>query len=431
MKIEHQQFKVTLMVRVKIGGKWRRIPAIYGRTGRVVPGLVIWVGKELKFEDVSYEIRYYREGKACYVSAGKNASDAEEKRRTFQAQLSAKAIAQAAGVAVAEPADRKNIKSWAQEHLSNKAVLIGDSQLRKERYGIGIFLSSNSKPFVDELTLTDILKFLDRLKSYPVYWLTRKTPSKRSQATQIRRRMPVQQRCLSDRTVFQYFMIVRAWLLAGGADKAIFPSPPKYEDQEVTTYTPEEIETFFSLATGNLRMAVSLMLKCGMRRNEAAHASFGDINYSARTILIRGKSEYRFHTKTRKQRHVPIPDDLFEELIQWKNQHPCQMLIIQTAKGKPDLRIIRELKRFAYLHGLRCGRCGHCRSGNPNCEEWGLHKFRKTYLTRVCRKTDLRTAQEYAGHTRLSSTQRYLKPATAAEGQKRVSAIDFTKPDYD
>lgn len=69
--------------------------------------------------------------------------------------------------------------------------------------------------------------------------------------------------------------------------------------------------------------------------------------------------------------------------------------------------------------------------GNPDCEQWELHKFRRTYITAICRNVDLRTAQSYAGHEKITSTERYLKSASAAEGQKRVSAIDFTKPFYD
>jgi len=93
--------------------------------------------------------------------------------------------------------------------------------------------------------------------------------------------------------------------------------------------------------------------------------------------------------------------------------------------------MIRELKRFVYLHGLRCGLCGHCQLGNPNCEEWEFHKFRRTYITAICRHVDLRTAQEYAGHARITSTERYLKAASAIEGQKRVSAIDWAKSFYE
>jgi integrase len=59
-----------------------------------------------------------------------------------------------------------------------------------------------------------------------------------------------------------------------------------------------------------------------------------------------------------------------------------------------------------------------------------LHKFRRTYLTGIVRHVDLRTAQQYAGHSRITSTERYLRSASAAEGQSRVSSIDWTVPFY-
>ena len=117
MKITLKEFSVTVMLRVKLGIKWRRIPATYGRNGRVIPGLVIWLGKELRFDNVAYELRYYVDGEACYIPAGRNASDAEEQRSTLQARLCAAAAAQAAGIAVAEPAPRRTLQSAELERV--------------------------------------------------------------------------------------------------------------------------------------------------------------------------------------------------------------------------------------------------------------------------------------------------------------------------
>jgi integrase len=429
--VKIKQVTTTLIIRVKIDDDWKRFPVLYGKTGRVVPGLVIWHKKELTFKDVSYEIRYYKGRKVCYVPAGKNASDAEAKRLTLQNQLSAKAIAQAAGIPVADPTERKLIKAWADEYINKRSVFIGHDQLMRIKYVIVLFLRSCSKTYLDEITANDILNFLRLLATLPVYDPARRKPSKRVLAGQARRRLPSAPRTISKRSIFSYFISARAWLCDGGVDRNIFPSPPKYEEVEVTVYSPEEISTFVSLVQGNLRIATLLMLKCGLRRQEVAHAYFSDINFSDKTILVRGKPEFNFKVKNYSQRYVPVPDDLIEELRQWQQDHSGQMLIVQTAKGTPDLRMIRSLKRFAYLHGLRCGRCEHCRSGHPECEEWELHKFRRTYITAIVRHVDLRTAQAYAGHKRIASTERYLKAASASQGQKRVSAIDWTKPFYD
>ena len=430
MKNEHKQLTVTLMVRAKIQGKWRRLPALYGRTGRVIPGRVVWHAKELVFENVAYELRHYQGGKARYVPAGKSASDAEQERRTLEMRLNARVIAEAAGILVAEPSDRKTLKTWAEQYIDEKSALVGDDQVKHIRRVIGLFLQCCPKKYPDEITSSDILEYLRHLKRTPAFYSARSKPITRKDRILARLRLPSSQNVLAPRTVFGHFMTTRAWLCAGGVDRKLFPPPPKYEEVEVTVYTPEEIETFFRLVKGNLRIATSLMLKCGLRRQEAAHAYFSDVNFSAKTILVRSKPELNFEVKNRIQRYVPVPDDLLDELRKWQQEHPRQTLIIQTPGGKPDLRLIPRLKRFVYLHGLRCGDCPHCRWGHPECERWQLHKFRRTYITAICRHVDLRTAQAYAGHLRIASTERYLKAASATEGQKRISAIDWSKPFY-
>jgi integrase len=355
---------------------------------------------------------------------------AEEQRRTLAAQLSVKSLAKSAGIDVELETDRKSTKHWASTYMEKQSVLLGSSQVRRISFAIELFFESCKKTYIDELIESDLLGVLRHLSTLPVYRNLRAKPSKRRNASQRRTRCPVTDGVISARTIFSYYMCIRKWLLEGGADAKIFPPPPKYEEPEVTVYSPEQIKSLFALVTGDLRIALNLMLKCGLRRKEVAFAYFSDINFADKTILVRGKPEWDFKVKNRIQRYIPVPDDLLEELRPWEADHPSQRLIIQTAKGGPELRMIRHLKRFVYLHGLRCGRCHHCRAGNPNCEDWELHKFRRTYITGILRHVDLRTAQEYAGHSRITSTERYLRPASATEGQSRVSSIDWTVPFY-
>jgi integrase len=430
VKHQYRQRTVSLMIRTKVSGKWSRFRAVYGRTGRVIPGLVICEGRELKCSEVSYELRFYKDGKPHYRPAGKNATDAEELRRTLAARLSVQCLAKSAGVDIELESDRKSLKQWASTYIEKQSVLLGSDQLQRIKYVIALFFEACRKTHIDELSESDLLGFIRHLSALPVYRNSRRKVSDRTNAAQRRNRCPVKKATISARTIFSYYLSARKWLLEGGADSKIFPPPPKYEEPEVTVYSPEQIKSVFALVRGNLRIALNLMLKCGLRRKEVAFAYFSDINFDDKTILIKGKPEWGFKVKTRVQRYIPVPDDLLEDLKKWEADHPRQELIIQTDKGAPELRLIRQLKRFVYLHGLRCGRCHHCRFDNPECEEWELHKFRRTYITGILRHVDLRTAQEYAGHTRISSTERYLRPASASEGQSRVSSIDWTVPFY-
>ena len=431
MKNQYKQPTVTLMIRVKVNGKWSRCRAVYGKTGRVIPGLVVCEGRELKCSEVSYELRFYRDGKPHYLPVGKNAMDAEERRRALAMRLSAKLLARSVGVDIESDADRKSLKQWATTYIEHQSTLTGRGQVDQIKYVISLFFESCKKTYVDELSKSDLINFRGHLTALPLYRNARTKPSQRRIAVLRRRnRCPVKQETISARTVFNYSMHARKWLLEGGVDPKIFPPTPKYEEPEVTIYSPSQVKSLFALIKGNLRIALNLMLKCGLRRNEAVFSYFADVNFDNKTILVRGKPEWGFKVKNRVQRHIPVPDDLLEELRQWETDHPDQQLIIQTDRGLPDLYLMQQLKRFVHQHGLSCGRCHHCRSGYPGCEEWELHKFRRTYITGILRHVDLRTAQQYAGHSKITSTERYLRSASAAEGQSRVSSIDWTVPFY-
>jgi integrase len=427
---EYKQRTVTVMIRANVDGKWIRVKAVYGKSGRLVPGLVIYKDQELRLSDVSYDLRFYKGGKPRYRPAGKNASDAEEQRRLLTSQLSVKSLAESVGMKVELEPERLSLKQWAARYISKRSIDLGKDQLDRIKYVIGLFFERCAKTYVDEITEVDLLKFIEHMSALPAFRNSRRKPSSRRNAVQRRNRCPVEHRMVSERTVFNYYTVARKWLSEGGVDRKIFPRAPKFEQPEVTIYSPDQLQALFSVVSGSLRIALSLMLKCGLRRKEAAFAYFSDINFGDKTILVQGKPEWNFKVKNLIQRYVPIPDDLLEELRQWGEDNPRQLLIIQTDSGRPDLSLIKKLKRFAYLHGLRCGRCAHCCSGNPECEDWELHKFRRTYATALERNVDLRTAQGYLGHTRITSTERYLRAASAADGQKRVSAIDWTKPFY-
>lgn len=429
MKDEFRRRKVTLMIRVKIGDKWVRRRVIYGRSGRVIPGLVLTGSKEVRFHSVSYDIRYFVQGQAKYMPAGTNASDAEELRSTMEQQLSARAIADAAGlkteVAPTRPKIWESVTGYIKRRFLQETV-----QSAKYRYVVNLFREVCRKTFVDEIIKDDLIAFCQHAARLPVLRHKRQNPSKRANEIRRKKRHPISRGTLVARTVFTYFTILCKCLKDIGVDPKIFPEPPKYEEPEITIYSAQQLKVFCSLVSGSLRIATSLMLKCGLRRQEVAFAEFSDIDFENKTFLVQGKPERGFHVKNYCQRYVPIPDDLMAELEQWKRDHPNQSLIVPSRFGNPNSGLIGSLKRFVYLHGLRCGHCTHCRIGNPDCEEWELHNFRRTYATALVRHVDLRTAQKYLGHKRITSTERYLRAASAIEGQRKVSQIDFTQPFY-
>jgi site-specific recombinase XerD len=56
--------------------------------------------------------------------------------------------------------------------------------------------------------------------------------------------------------------------------------------------------------------------------------------------------------------------------------------------------------------------------------EYYLHKFRATFATTCLQKgVDLKTVQQWLGHTDLASTMRYLRAARGAGVQAKVEAV--------
>src|ERR1035438_4654543 len=139
MKTEVNQKKVTLVIRFQVKNRVVRQKATYGKSKRVIPGLVIINGKEVRLENVAYEVRYYVKGQPKYVPAGRNASDAEELRARIASQSTAQSLADAAGIKTEIELSRLTIKQATAEFL--KSLLgLGSDQLNCYKFVISLFL---------------------------------------------------------------------------------------------------------------------------------------------------------------------------------------------------------------------------------------------------------------------------------------------------
>jgi integrase len=191
-------------------------------------------------------------------------------------------------------------------------------------------------------------------------------------------------------------------------------------------YTSRQTRALLAVADPSMRILILIALKCGVREQELMHVEFKDINWQNKTLRVRANPRWSFMVKTWEQREVPVPNDVMSELKQWQEKNPGQTLILGTKSHKPNTHLLRSLKRLAKNAGLNCGQCDSC-IASSECEEFTLHRFRRTYITTMLRglNGDLRTVQLYAGHKDLASTMRYLSPQSAPEAQAKVNAIKW------
>ena len=86
-------------------------------------------------------------------------------------------------------------------------------------------------------------------------------------------------------------------------------------------------------------------------------------------------------------------------------------LVFPTAGCNPKLNFLDDLKAVA-----------KCAKLDP--ENFWLHKIRATFATRcLWAGVDLRTVQQWLGHSDMESTMRYLKPSRSQQTREKVNEI--------
>jgi integrase len=391
---------VIVTLRVKVDGKWRRLPAAYGGNGRIRPGYAQVGAQQVEFASPAYELRLYEDRQAKYIPFKSGATEADAERKKLEknpSKTTAKDVAKGAGGTFVEKEDRQTLARTAASYIRDaqqRGAMEAADQARLVNEEFRKLL--NRKTYVDEITRDDIFRFHTALRK----------------------------RGCSDRTVANKHQRLTSWIRFAGIDKTVLPPVPKYEETLPTIYTSDEISTLLAEAAPYMKMAILLALKCGLRDQELMHLEFSDFNLADKTLRVQGKPLWNFKVKTHEQRHVPIPNDVLDELKAWKEKRTGQSLILGTKNGNPNTKLLFALKTLARRAKLNCGRCEGCKSKRRECEAYTLHKFRRSYITTLLRNgIDLRTVQAYAGHKDIASTMRYLRPASAKEAQGKLNSV--------
>ena len=389
------------MIRFKdAAGKWKRRPAARGANGRVKPGHALVDGKALAVQDGAYELRHFVNRQPVYIPAGKMAAEADAKRVRLEKTSAAIEAAKGTDVQVISKPGRRTLKETANAYISDAEGRNAHEAAAQARNATAEFIAlmkKKKKAFVDEIDRDDIFGFHAVLKN----------------------------RGCSGRTVSNKHTRLASWLRFAGIDKAILPPVPRYEEKLPTVYSSEQARALLAAADPYMRLCILLGMKCGLRDQEMMHLEFRDINWADKTLRIQSKEQWGFLPKTWEQREIPVPDDLLAELAAWQNSREGQTLVLGTKHHKPNTKLLRTLKRMAHNAGLNCGRCDGCRE-IKECQEYTLHRFRRTYLTTLLRNgIDLRTVQAYSGHKDLASTMRYLRPAAGTEAQAKLNAVQW------
>jgi integrase/recombinase XerD len=380
---EMANLKVNLTKRVSVKSKngkeyLRFCPVVEGYKGKVRPDVVSVDGKHETHKEGAYYIDWTDGEKRYRLAVGKNLQDAELQRRQKEAELNA--IANGLEVPNAprltNGSNKRSLRTLVDSYLDGIKLSRKPKTHAACSKALEYFLESCPRLYIEDVTRIDLLKFTAFLRD---------------------------EKNQSPRSVYNKFERLMSFLKAN--DIAAKDLKIKTEDrpvkikENVEIYDKEDLDKFFAACNEEERMWFEFFLMTGMREQEVMHAYWSDVNLHNHSVQVTHKPDRNWTPKAYKEREIPIPDTLVHSLRAWKAKadKTCNLLF-PTAGCKPKLDFLDCCKRVAARAKL-------------NKDDFWLHKFRATFATwHLWAGVDLRTVQDWMGHTDLESTMRYLKP---------------------
>ena len=171
---------------------------------------------------------------------------------------------------------------------------------------------------------------------------------------------------------------------------------PKIIDQKSVKKMLSQINT--SCPTGIRNYAIVIMMyRAGLRVQEVCNLGLSDVNFETGLIYVQ-------QAKGKKDRYVPMDDDIEKSLQAWLIVRPESQFIFCTLEGGQLMqRYIREVcYRISEKAGVFIQDGAIKKPVSP-------HKLRHTFLTEVLREgtANIREVQELAGHSSLNTTMVY------------------------
>jgi integrase len=376
--------EVNVTKRVHTAKGTRYCPVVLAANGRVKPDTVLVNGKPERHPEGSYYLEWREGAKRVRLSVGKDAADATARRMRKEAELNA--INNGAAIVPENGDGKRSVAAAVADYLDETKLTKKPKTLAAYTTALGYFVESCHKLNLEEIDRKDLLKFCAFLRD------------EKEQAP---------------RSCWNKFANIMSFLKANGIRGLVGKNDwPRYTEEEPEIYEQEELDKLFAACDAEERLWFKFFLMTGEREQEVMYSYWSDINFSASTVKVTHKPDAGWTPKAYKEREIPIPSKLATSLKAWKakSSKTCPF-VFPTAGCKPKLDFLDCLKAIAERAKL-----------DP--DEFWLHKFRSTFATRcLWAGVDLRTVQQWLGHTDMESTMRYLKPSRSAETRARVNEI--------
>lgn len=379
-----QAKEVNLTKRVQTPRGMRYCPVVLSPSGRIKPNLVLVDGKPEKHPEGAYYLEWREKGKRIRLSVGKDAQDAAARRQRKEAELHA--LNNGVPLLRESGNGQRSVATAVAQFLEETELTKKPKTLAAYTTALNYFTESCRKLYLHEIDRYDLLKFAAFLRG---------------------------EKKQSPRSVYNKFETVMTFLKANGIRGLVGKNDwPRYTEEEPEMYDPTELNALFKACDPEERLWFEFFLMTGEREQEVMYTYKSDVNCDACIVRVTYKPDRGWTPKAYKEREIPIPAKLAANLKKWiaKADKGCNLLF-PTAGCNPKLDFLDCLKACAERAKL-----------DP--ENFWLHKFRATFATRcLWEGIDLRTVQQWLGHSDLESTMRYLKPSRHQAVRDKVNKV--------
>jgi integrase/recombinase XerD len=376
--------EVNLTKRVQTPHGWRYCTVVLSANGRVKPDLVVVNGRREAHKEGAYYLEWREGEKRVRLSVGKDPADASARRQRKEAELNA--VNNGVSVVPDGQNGNRSVAAAVADFLDETKLTKKPKTLAAYSTALSYFMESCHKLNLEDIDRRDILKFHAFLRD------------DKEQAP---------------RSCWNKFANVMSFLKANGIRGLVGKNDwPRFTEEEPEIYEQEELDTLFAKCDAEERLWYEFFLMTGEREQEVMYTYWPDINFTASTVRVSHKPDRGWTPKAYKEREIPIPAKLVKSLKAWKakSDKTCS-LVFPTAGCKPKLDFLDGLKDVAERAKL-------------DKENFWLHKFRATFATwSLWAGVDLRTVQQWLGHSDMESTMRYLKPSRSQHVRDKVNEI--------
>jgi integrase len=377
--------EVNLTKRVQTPHGMRYCSVVLSANGRVKPDVVLVNGREERHPEGAYYLEWYEGSKRIRLSVGKNAADASARRQRKEAELNAVNN----GVAVVPENGQNGHRSLTgtiAEYLEDIKLSKKPKTFAAYSTALSYFAESCHKLNLSDIERKDMLRFAAFLRD---------------------------EKEQSPRSTYNKFENVMTFLKAQGIRGLVNKNDwPRFVEEEPEVYERKELDKLLDACDEEERLWFEFFLMTGMREQEVTHCYWSDINFAASTVRVSHKPDLGWTPKAYKEREIPVPEKLVQVLKahKAKSDKACR-LVFPTTGCRPKLDFLDCLKAVAERAELER-------------DDFWLHKFRATFATwSLWAGVDLRTVQQWLGHSDMESTMRYLKPSRSQHVREKVNEI--------